>query len=373
MEPTLAPARANVGLVGVGDRSPDAASRALRLSLPAVAFGFAWLRLSFGEQYRHAKWAALVDGTAPRPFGHRVLMPQIAGWVQRTTDLPLSRVWLGLETLSALALLVALVAIFGRQDSPGRAYGKAVAGLALLGVVLVAPRVWPIFYPWDTPAVAVCVGAAALAERGRYGWCVLLAGVGAFNRESAGLVPLIMLALRVDDEPDRRGLLAWASGAMAAVIAARVLIALWWPDNPGPALHLTLREEYRVFVNARWLTEPVHVAKWLAWGGWLALVWPWAARRAGWPWRRLGAVAWTWFSAAFVVANVYEPRAVAEALALAWLVVARAPTTSADNRGQLSRRLDAVYGWLVLAGVVALALSLAWSPWLPVAQWPMPK
>ncbi len=342
--------------------------RLLPWSLPVVALAYAWLRLELGEQYRNAPWAALVDGTAPLPFGHRVLMPQIAGWLQRASGLSLPTVWLGLETLSALGLLVAFLAVFARDDAPARAYGKAIAGLSLLSILLVVPRTWPIFYPWDTPAVAVVVASVAAVARGRYGACVVLAGIGALNRESAGLVPLVMLALRLDDEPDRRGLLAWTSAATAAVIAARVYVAMRWPDNPGPALHLTVSGTYRILHNVRWLAEPTHVLQLLGWGGWLVLAWPWAARRAGWPLRRLGAVAWTWLAAAFVVANVYEPRAVGEAFGLAWVVVAHAPGVGGDRRSPIARRFDVAYGWLVLAGLVALAVSLAHSPWLPVAR-----
>jgi hypothetical protein len=355
-------------------RDETAAARALSWGVVVVvATVFAVVRLQLGEEYRHAPWDALLEGTAPRPFGHRVLMPWLARGLVAATSMSTKAAFTALEAASAAGLLVALRAALRTRRAPGPALGLAVGGVVVVGIALVVPRQWPIFYPWDTPAIAAVVAAVALAQRRRHGWLVFLAMVAALNRESALLIPLVLVALRISDEPDRRGLWAWVAAGIGVVVLVRVGIELVRPDNPGPPLHFTVHGGYRVHENLAWLGDAGHVLQALAWGGWLLLVWPWRARVAGWPWRRLGAVASLWLATAMVVANVYEPRAFGETVALGWLVVVAGPPHAASRRTPALRWFDVVSAWGPWLLLAAIAVSLHHWAWLPIAQWPMPK
>jgi hypothetical protein len=356
------------------DRAPaERLAWAWHLAFLAAAVVYASVRLEYSEEYRHAPWAALLDGSAPRPFGHRILVPKLAAWLHDGLHVPVTTVFWAFEAAAAWALVEVMAAALALRRPAASAARWSLVGLVVLGVSYVTPRTWPVFYPWDTPALVVIVAAVVLGARARYGWAVVLATVGALNRESAALVPAIVLALRIDEEPDLRGLWAWTALGVAGVLAARTAIVVAMPDNPGPALHFTVHGSYRLHENLSWVAVPRQLGAALAWGGWLLFLWPWRAHAIGWPWRRLGAVALAWAGASLVVANVYEPRAFGEAIALAWIAVVAGPPAPSVARRPAVRWFDATWGWAVLLGLVAAAISLsAWS-WLPVAQWPMPR
>ena len=337
----------------------------------AAAIGWAVLRLSLGEEYVHAPWAELLDLSAPRPFGHRVLVPLLVrGPVEAGVPIPLA---LGIvEAVSAFALLVAVDAALGVRRPPQRARVLSLAVLAILAIVYVAPRTWPIFYPWDTPALAVVAGAVAAGARGREGLALVLAIVGALNRESAILVPMIYVALRLPQREDARGLAAWACGAVGAVLLVRLGISLLLPDNPGPSVHFTVHGRYRLLENLRFMADPAHWPRLVAWGGFVVLLWPWFGRRAGWPFRRLALPAALWAAAAMIGANIYEPRAFGESILLALIVLCIGPASREEPRPPALAWLDRLGGLVVLVGLVALAAVLARWRVLPIAQWPMP-
>lgn len=338
----------------------------------AAAIGWAALRLHLGEEYRHAPWARLVDLTAPRPFGHRVLVPLVVrGPVAAGMSIPAA--FGVVEALAAFGLLVGLRFTLLARHPPWRACASALAILGLLTLVYVAPRIWPIFYPWDTPALAMLAGTTAAAVHKREGLALALAIVGALDRESAILVPLVYVALRLPERDDPRGLLAWAAGALGAVMLVRLAISLALPDNPGPPVHFTVHERYRLLENLRWMAAPSHWPRLVIWGGFAVLAWPWLGRRAGWPWRRLALPAALWACASMVAANVYEPRAFGEAILLLLVVFAMGPASQGEPRPPALVALDRYGVPLVLLGLLAFAAVLARWPLLPVAQWPMPK
>jgi hypothetical protein len=345
---------------------------AYRAAFALAAVGWAVLRLSLGEEYEHAPWADLVRLDAPRPFGHRVLVPLLLrGPIAAGVPMRLA---LGIvEAVSAFALLLAIDAAL-RVRRPIAKSGPLTLGiLGVLAVVNVAPRTWPVFYPWDTPALAVLAGAVVAAARGREGLALVLAIVGALNRESAILVPIVYVVLRLPERDDPRGLAAWACGAIGGVLLVRLAISLALPDNPGPSVHFTVHERYRLLENLRWMADPSHWPRLALWGGFVVLLWPWLGRRAGWPWRRLALPAVLWWSASMVAANVYEPRAFGESILLALLVLAIGPAADEAPRSRALRRVDRFGSLLVLGLLLALAAVLTRWPVLPVAQWPMPK
>lgn len=349
------------------------AGAAWALAFALFAVLWAVLRLHFGEEYRHAPWADLVELGAPLPFGHRVLVPLVVrGPV--AAGVPIPWAFGVVEALAAFALLWVTAVALSERRRPVVAGGLALALLSLLTLVYVVPRTWPIFYPWDTPALLVVVAAVVAVKRRRWGITLALAVLGALNRESALLLPAIVVALHDPDDPDVRGLLARAAGLLGVVLLVRLGISLVLEANLGPPLHFTVHGRYRLLENLGWLADPSHARAAFTGGGFALLAWAGWGRRAGWPWRRLGLVAAIWAAAAMLVANASEPRAFGEAIVLALLVSMLGPPPHDDApRPRWLRHVDRYGSWLVLAALLGLAAVLSRWSILPVAQWPMPR
>ncbi|MCA9708304.1 MAG: hypothetical protein KDK70_20805 [Myxococcales bacterium] len=350
-----------------------------------LAAGYAALRLTMNEQYKVAPWAALVELRAPLPFGHRVLMPLATRpLLAAGASLPLA---LGvLEAVSAAMLAGAVAWVLRPRLGPRPSMAAGAALLMLLPWLFLLPHRWPIFYPWDTPGMALLVLGLGAIERDRLGTALVVTALAALNRESALVLPVAAVALAPAEAPVRRTL-AGAAGLLAVALTARVAVTVALPDNPGPPLHFTVGDGgYRVLANLRWLASPLHALVTLPSLGAWPLLWPCLAGRVDARWRRLWLLAWLQTAGLLVVANIYEPRAFGEVLVLAylptafglarWLGLAPAipePAIPEPASPRWLRALDRHGAWLVALGFVLFVLALwRWS-FLPVAQWPMPR
>ena len=117
------------------------------------------------------------------------------------------------------------------------------------------PLQWPIFYPWDLPAIACIAWGVALAHQRRHGLLVLLATVGAANRESAVLLPLIT-AVVLSGTEHRKEALRSASLQLVGVVMVRMAIGVIHPLSKGAALDLRVEGMWRIDHNLLWLSEP---------------------------------------------------------------------------------------------------------------------
>lgn len=354
-----------------------------------LAAGYAALRLTMNEEYRVAPWAALVELRAPLPFGHRVLMPLLARPLLATgISLPLS---LGiLEAAAAVGLVGGTAWVLRPRlgERPARVAGVAL--LLLLPWLFLLPHRWPIFYPWDTPAMALLVLGVGAIERRRLGLSLGIAVVAALNRESALVLPVVAGLLDPPHDPagDPAGSPAWrrplarAAALLAVVLAVRVGVALALPGNPGPSLHFTVGDGgYRVLNNLRWLADPRHALLVIPSLGAWPLAWPCLAWWVDARWRRLWTLAWLQTAGLLVVANIYEPRAFGEVLAIAYLPTAfglarwlgLAPAVDEPPRPGWLRWLDRHGVWSLALAFVLFVLALQQWSLLPVAQWPMPR
>ncbi|MEM9460771.1 MAG: hypothetical protein AAGF11_41795 [Myxococcota bacterium] len=358
-----------------------------------LAAGYAALRLTMNEEYRVAPWAALVEFRAPLPFGHRVLIPLLVRpLLAAGISLPLA---LGILEAAAAAGLVGATAWVLRPRLGERL--ARVAGIALLLLLpwlFLLPHRWPIFYPWDTPAMALLMLGIGAVERQRLGLCLGIAVVAALNRESALVLPVAAVLL---DPPGGvaggvaggpawslawRRPLARVAALLSVVLAVRVAVALALPGNPGPPLHFTVGDGgYRVFNNLRWLADPRHALLVIPSLGAWPLAWPCLAWWVDARWRRLWTLAWLQTAGLLVVANIYEPRAFGEVLATAYLPtvfgLARwlgvVPAVDEPPRPGWLRWLDRHGVWLLALAFVLFVLALRQWSLLPVAQWPMPR
>jgi len=289
----------------------------LRLLLAAV---FVALRLKFNREYEDAPWEALVAGTAKLPFGHRVLVP----WLVRPfvdAGMSIRAAFATTEWLAAIASLAGMEAALRRFIDERFARVGAFAFAVVLALVFLLPFRWPLFYPWDTPAIACIAWGVALAHGRRHGPLVVLAVVGAANRESAVLLPFITLALLAGSE-HRREATRSASLQLAGVVLVRLAISVLIPITKGGALDLRIAGMWRIDHNLQWFADPLHALPIL--GAFSMLPVLWFVVRADIPvsLRRLEWVIIPALAGLMVVANLYEPRAWGEPLTLLFVGVA---------------------------------------------------
>lgn len=216
---------------------------------------------------------------------------------------------------------------------------------------------WPIFYPWDTPAIAAVAWGVALAHARRHGPLVVLATVAALNRETAVFLPLLTAALHYGSPHQREGLRS-ASLQLVGVVMARLVLSVLVAAK-GSALHFEVAGMWRIDHNLRWLSEGLHLL--LILGAFSLLPVLWIALRPSIPvaLRRLELVVIPAMAGLMLVANIYEPRAWGEPLTLLYLGVAvgtvrwlgglleDAPVTRLDRWGA-----PAMLGGVVFALVV---------------------
>lgn len=282
-------------------------------------------------EYKGAPWQAIAEFSAPLPFGHRVLVPLLAAPLRAATGWPLALVWGIFEMLAALGLWLALRAAL-RPLVPVRwDMALATGFFALLPPVFLLKHKWAVFYPWDTPAMALLAGGLALVAARRFAAATALCFVAALNRESAVLIPAAAVLMHVGTGSKEHVLadIKRITGPVAAMtgacVAARLAIAAALPDNPGRALHFYLgKDTPRWLHNLEWLQDPLHWLWLPAYFAFLpvlwAVLWRWIAPAE----RRLGLLAAAYFAALMPVANIYEPRVFGEILVLLYIPAAAA-------------------------------------------------
>ena len=324
---TAEPSSAPAALV---DTTPSAPRGRLWLALLLLSAGYAALRLAMNHEFEGAAWDELLAFTAARPFGLRVLVPLLAWPLHTLLRMPTTWVFGLFETLATMALVLATAAAL-RPHVPRRwAAALGVTLVLLLPIPFLLQHRWPIFYPYDTPAMAFTAGGVALLLRGRWRLAAALAFLAALNRESAVLLPVAALALFIKPVPSDssiptlplRRVLPRVLGLFAAVALARVLVAVVLRNNPGAPLQFLVDDTPRLLKNLAWLEDPSHWLYLPAYFGFVPLAWLVLHAWIPAPLRRLGWVALAYVGALIWVANIDEPRVYGEAIVLLYLPVA---------------------------------------------------
>lgn len=347
------------------------------IALSLLALAYAVLRLKLNRESEFASWEQMLSFTAPLPFGHRVLTPALAKTFMLVTGRGPKAAFAVLEFGSTLLMLGGLWGVL-RMGMPSRP-----ATLFTLGFVLLLPFLfllqtpWPLYYPYDTLSMALCVLVQwALLSR-KTAWALGLMFLAALNRESALFLVGIYLAMRVGRDSPRSVLLT-AAGLLSAFYSARGLIGLLLPDNPGAALHWMHDHRPRVVGNLGWLMGPSNAAMVLAYVGFLPLGYWLLGDRIPALFRRVHLVLLAMFLSLLLVGNIYEPRIFGELLVLGYVPLAAAAcawlfdegTTYAPVRDewlvrplQLADRFGPVLlvgGWAGLVWLLHLGLVRFW-------------
>ncbi len=304
------------------------------LALLLLALGYAALRLVMNREFEGAPWDQLLDFSAAKPFGLRVLVPLLAWPLHTLLRMPASWVFGLFETLATIGLALAVGAALRPFVAPRWASALGVLFILLLPIPFLLQHRWPIFYPYDTPAMAFTAGGVALLLHGRWWAAGLLCFLAALNRESAALLPVAALALhwRSPSRPvpqdmststlSIRQLLARTLGLAAAVVVARLAVSIFLKDNPGAPLQLFVDTTPRLLANLAWLETPAHWLRLPAYLGFIPLVWMLLSANMPPHLRRLGGIALAYLGALMWVANIDEPRVYGEAMVLLYLPAA---------------------------------------------------
>jgi hypothetical protein len=297
-------------------------SRAL-LALLLAAAGHAALRLAMNREFEGAPWDELLDFTAAKPFGLRVLVPLLVWPLHALLRVPTAWVFALVEALATAALVLALAAALRPRLPPRWPVALAAGFLALLPIPFLLQHRWPIFYPYDTPAMAFTAGGVALLLARRWRAAAVLVFFAALNRESAILLPLAALALHLPvPKTSLRPLLARVLLLFASFAAARLAVGLALHANPGAPLQLFVDEAPRLLLNLAWLEDPGHWPLLPAYLGFVPLMWLLVVAWIPADLRRLGWVALAYLGALMWVANIDEPRVYGEPMVLLYIPAA---------------------------------------------------
>lgn len=304
------------------------------LALLLLALGYAALRLAMNREFEGAPWDELLGFTAAKPFGLRVLVPLLAWPLHSLLRMPAAWVFGLFEALATLGLVLALTAALRPFMPPRWARALGLLFVLSLPIPFLLQHRWPIFYPYDTPAMAFTAGGVALLLRGRWRAAGLLCLGAALNRESAALIPAAALALHwrgasghvpgdmsTTTSPVRR-LLVRGIGLAAVVVVARLAVGIILRDNPGAPLQLFVDATPRLLANLAWLEDPAHWLLLPAYLGFIPLAWALLTPTMPPQLRRLGWVALVYLGALLWVANIDEPRVYGEAMVLLYLPAA---------------------------------------------------
>lgn len=295
----------------------------LGLLVASVCAAYAVLRLTLSTELRAAPWEQLLDLTAAKPFGLRVLVPLLSRTVMEWTGWSPALVFGLFEFASILALVLTLGSILRlwipRQHSL----------LFALGFVLLLPFLYlmnffllpPVYYPYDTPAmVFLALGLWSVLTR-RWALALVVVVVGTLNRETTFMIPLCAAVLL----PLRRWSLGVA-GALASMFAAYFLvkwgIESWMADLPAPTMRFYRMGELRAIRNLQWLASPVNWPVLISNLGFTPLLWIGVSRYIPSHLRRLRYPALVLFVMAFLVGNLYEARIFGELLLPLYIPIA---------------------------------------------------
>jgi hypothetical protein len=179
---------------------------------------------------RAERHAEILEHRGKEPYVDRILAPELAELGRRlvtgggaSRDAAPERSYLAIQFVATFAGLILFRAVLAALYDPP----WALAGTLLFAALHPASYRYFWFQPDSPIDLALWLGAAALAVRGKSGlWLLPLTAIGALNRETILFAPLIYGALAWERVPRRR-LLRECAAALAAGGAVLVGVHLW--------------------------------------------------------------------------------------------------------------------------------------------------
>jgi hypothetical protein len=211
---------------------------------------------------------AMIEGTAPTPFQHRILVPAAVGALHRgMADIPLVIVWQTVEVALAVGLMVAL-AVFLRIFVASNALCMLLSLLYfnLLVFCLILPVEGALLHPYDVASVLLFTICLTLMRRER--WIAYLAvfTLGTLNRDTTCFLVFIFLFTSFRRMPWPRVV---ALGALQAALWLAVKVALWslHRESGGPGVF----ETWHLEDNLAFAASPANLAHLVSGFGFLML------------------------------------------------------------------------------------------------------
>ena len=305
------------------------------LSAVTVYIQFKALGYPYLETRQLERHEAVLNGTAGDPWQYRVLSEwavEVVLDVCRTIGITFSNGFLIVRFLQNVLIFVLAFAWMRALAIPARA--------AYLGLALIAWAMTQALFDSDLQFntysdIIFYLAAALLIVRRRWGWLIPLVALGALNRETIGLVPVMLVAGAVAvyglRAPETKRAALYAGAAFAAYALVTVVlraavgpgeIVLAYGQHPGSELF-----SYNVERPVSWtnLFVTLNVLPFLA---------LWWIR--DWPRWLLGfgaAVVPVWFAVHFVSAVVAETRLFLVPLALVFVPGVLAGVTAMRTSG----------------------------------------
>ena len=285
-----------------------------------AALTYTAMRFQFNRPYSGATWEALYDFTAPKPFVTRPLVPILSRPLVDGLGLSVAQAYMVFEFLATVALLWVTFRLY-------RSFLETVPSALLSGLFLVTlafpfllNHQWPIFYPYDTPAIFFTMALLGALLRGHWNAALLITAFAALNRETALFFPLIALLLWAHDLTPRR--LGYLAGIAAVAVGVRLGITMLFVDHPSPSLHFYIDQDLpRVINNLAWATSGTNVLVLLGSLSLLPLLWLLVRDAIPAPLARLRFAAVMLFAGLSYVGNWNEPRIFGELLVLLFIPV----------------------------------------------------
>jgi hypothetical protein len=262
------------------------------LALAGVAYWLALLHVALGRELYPL--ADLAVGRVPLPFARRVLVPAIAGVLQRATGWPWPAIaaacewfaWVGLLLLAGACVSLAAPALPRRWRAlvgatvvvptlthlvlPTRfrlLEGDQVVGdVRRLGDWFTSLAPAPnVYYPWDTPSAFFMLALVALAflihrapARTTIAAYLAVFAVAAVNRETVLLlVPLTIVTWTAMPSSTR---LSLGGAQIGIVVAIELLVRLLLHPDANPRASFAETYEWQVKTNLRVLADPRYAA-----------------------------------------------------------------------------------------------------------------
>jgi hypothetical protein len=200
------------------------------------AYFFMLVRLSLSHESTDVTLRALTDGTAPQYFQHRALVFWMAKFLILLKVLSPESLYVFFmltETLSGLLLVFAfrwyLLPFIGK---PMTSSLFSLSILYILPFHYIFPRILPIYFPYDLPAILFFTVGLGLMQRRNWLLYYPLFLVAVLNRETAGFLTFIyLLTSWRSDKPAK--VLGHCTAQAALWLAAKGVLYELYQSNPG--------------------------------------------------------------------------------------------------------------------------------------------